>query len=80
VHRAASLAAALIVAGCAQPFYYQERESSAVMPRALGIGASTPSCILFCWASAAFEQDGTHSYDAQESEVSSKTTTKGLGK
>lgn len=80
MYRAASLAAALIVSGCAQPLYYQERESSAVMPRALGIGASASSCLMFCAVSATFEQGSVIEKQAEESEVRSKTSTKGLGK
>ena len=48
------LAAALLLAGCATPTYSQHHEVEASLPRAIGMGAFAPNCLLFCLVHARF--------------------------
>jgi hypothetical protein len=73
-----SVAVVLILAGCAGPAYEQARETNAVLPRALGIGATATSCFFLCFVSTSFEQGDVKEHDAEESELRSKGKTKGL--
>jgi hypothetical protein len=72
-----TLLALLLLAGCAGAGYQQDKEQSAVLPRALGVGATAQSCFLFCIVIATFSQGNVANREAEEAEFRSKGSIKG---
>lgn len=81
MHGAASLAAALIVAGCAAPSYQRSHDMEATLPRAIGLGAFASNCLFFCYVEARFMRGGDEAaFDDSEAGVHSRMESELKGK